>query len=85
MLLAAPGSERVRYVRRRADRVTGIVSRGGVPQVMGGEEVEFEDLTDEDWQNVLAVNLTGVFYCAKHAVPALKRNGWPIRGRTRQP
>jgi NAD(P)-dependent dehydrogenase (short-subunit alcohol dehydrogenase family) len=53
----------------------GIVSRGGVPQVMGGEEVEFEDLTDEDWQNVLAVNLTGVFYCAKHAVPAMKRNG----------
>ena len=53
----------------------GIVSRGGVPSVMGGQEVEFEDLTDEDWQQVLAVNLTGVFYCAKHAVPALKRNG----------
>jgi NAD(P)-dependent dehydrogenase (short-subunit alcohol dehydrogenase family) len=53
----------------------GVISRGGVPSVMGGEQVGFEDLTDEDWQHVLAVNLTGVFYCCKHAVPALRRSG----------
>jgi NAD(P)-dependent dehydrogenase (short-subunit alcohol dehydrogenase family) len=28
-----------------------------------------------DWQRVLAVNLTGVFLCAKHAVPAMRRSG----------
>lgn len=53
----------------------GIVSRGGVPTVAGGEFVAFEDLTEEDWQNVLGVNLSGVVYTAQAAVPHLKANG----------
>ncbi len=53
----------------------GIVSRGGVPTVAGGEFVAFEDLTDADWQHVLGVNLSGVVYTAQAAVPALKANG----------
>ena len=28
-----------------------------------------------DWQRVLAVNLTGVFLCAKHAIPAIRKSG----------
>ena len=28
-----------------------------------------------DWERVLAVNLTGVFLCAKHAIPALRKSG----------
>lgn len=28
-----------------------------------------------DWQRVLAVNLTGVFLCAKHAIPAMRKSG----------
>ena len=53
----------------------GVVSRGGVPSVAGGEVVDFQDLTDADWQAVLGVNLSGVFYTAKAAVPALRANG----------
>lgn len=53
----------------------GIVSRGGVPSVAGGEQVDFEDLTDADWQDVLGVNLSGVFYTAKAAVPHMRANG----------
>ncbi|MDT7643349.1 MAG: hypothetical protein QOC75_349 [Pseudonocardiales bacterium] len=53
----------------------GIVSRGGVPSVLGGEHVEFQDFALEDWNKVVAVNLTGPFLCAKHAVPALRANG----------
>lgn len=53
----------------------GIVSRGGVPTVAGGEVVAFEDLTEDDWQHVLGVNLSGVVYTAQAAVPALKANG----------
>ncbi|MET7773202.1 SDR family oxidoreductase [Nocardia sp. NPDC005366] len=53
----------------------GVVSRGGVPSVAGGEQVDFQDLTDADWQHVLGVNLSGVFYSAKAAVPALRANG----------
>ena len=53
----------------------GIVSRGGVPSVAGGEFVAFEDLTEDDWQDVLGVNLSGVVYTAQAAVPHLKANG----------
>ncbi|MFI6313945.1 SDR family NAD(P)-dependent oxidoreductase [Nocardia fusca] len=53
----------------------GIVSRGGVPSVAGGEQVAFEDLTEDDWHQVLGVNLSGVVYSAQAAVPALEANG----------
>lgn len=53
----------------------GIVSRGGVPSVMGGEELAFEDFPLDDWNRVLGVNLTGPFLCAKHAVRPLRANG----------
>jgi NAD(P)-dependent dehydrogenase (short-subunit alcohol dehydrogenase family) len=53
----------------------GVVSRGGIPTVAGGEFVAFEDLTDEDWQHVCGVNLSGVVYTAQAAVPHLKANG----------
>jgi NAD(P)-dependent dehydrogenase (short-subunit alcohol dehydrogenase family) len=53
----------------------GIVSRGGVPTVAGGEFVAFEDLTEADWLQVLGVNLSGVVYTAQAVVPALKANG----------
>ena len=53
----------------------GVVSRGGVPTVSGGEFVAFEDLTDDDWQHVCGVNLSGVVYTAQAAVPYLKANG----------
>ncbi|MFD6060819.1 SDR family NAD(P)-dependent oxidoreductase [Rhodococcus wratislaviensis] len=53
----------------------GVVSRGGVPSVAGGEHVDFQDLTDADWQHVLGVNLSGVVYSCKAAVPAMRANG----------
>ncbi|NMO91612.1 SDR family NAD(P)-dependent oxidoreductase [Actinomycetospora sp. TBRC 11914] len=53
----------------------GIVSRGGVPSVLGGEHLDFQDFPEEDWHKVIDTNLTGVFLCAKHAVPALRANG----------
>jgi hypothetical protein len=39
----------------------GVVSRGGVPGVLGGEHVEVEDYPLADWNAVIVVNLTGVF------------------------
>ena len=34
-----------------------------------------EDCTPEDWRRTLAVDLDGVFYCLRRAVPLLKRQG----------
>ncbi|GAB3273930.1 SDR family NAD(P)-dependent oxidoreductase [Kineosporia babensis] len=53
----------------------GIVSRGGVPSVAGGEQVAFEDFTLDDWYRVVNANLTGPFLCAKHATKPLRDNG----------
>jgi len=33
------------------------------------------DLCRNDWYKVIDVNLTGVFLCAKHAIPVMQRNG----------
>ncbi|MWA07639.1 SDR family NAD(P)-dependent oxidoreductase, partial [Actinomadura sp. LD22] len=53
----------------------GVVSRGGVPSVAGGEELAFEDFPLEDWNKVVGVNLTGPFLCAKHSVGPMRENG----------
>lgn len=34
-----------------------------------------ESLPVQDWQRVLAINLTGVYLCIRHAVPAMRRSG----------
>ena len=34
-----------------------------------------EEVTEEDWDRVLGVNLKGVFLCAKYAVPEMKKAG----------
>ena len=34
--------------------------------------------TDADWNRIMDINVKGVFYCAKHAVPIMKKNGGSI-------
>ena len=34
-----------------------------------------EELTAEDWRQVIDTNLTGVFYCCHEAIPEMKRRG----------
>ncbi len=33
-------------------------------------------MTDEEWNQVIAVNLTGVFYCTRAAIPYMKEKGY---------
>ncbi len=40
-----------------------------------GRDREIENLAQEDWDHVMAINLTGVYLCSKHAVPEIKRSG----------
>jgi 3-oxoacyl-[acyl-carrier protein] reductase len=35
-----------------------------------------EEITDEDWQNVVAANLTTTFLCTRAVVPGMKQQGW---------
>ena len=47
-------------------------NNAGVASAIGGE---FEDFALDDWQCVIATNLTGVFHSIKAEVPALKARG----------
>jgi acetoacetyl-CoA reductase/3-oxoacyl-[acyl-carrier protein] reductase len=40
------------------------------------QEKPFLDLTDEDWDRMLAVNLRGPFACAQEVLPDMLRHGW---------
>ena len=42
---------------------------------IGGELGPTADYADEAWQQVIGVNLSGVFYCMKHQIPAMLRHG----------
>jgi NAD(P)-dependent dehydrogenase (short-subunit alcohol dehydrogenase family) len=33
------------------------------------------EISEADWQRVVSINLTGVFLCMKHEIPAMKRGG----------
>lgn len=36
----------------------------------------FLNTSEEQWQQMLAVNLTGTFLCSQQALPAMLKNGW---------
>jgi NAD(P)-dependent dehydrogenase (short-subunit alcohol dehydrogenase family) len=42
---------------------------------VAGERARTADITTDDWNRVLAVNLTGVFFCARAAIPAMQAVG----------
>ncbi len=42
---------------------------------IGGEQNPTADYSIEGWQNVIGVNLSGVFYCLKYEIPAMLKNG----------
>jgi len=42
---------------------------------IGGEQNPTGDYSIEGWNKVLAVNLSGTFYCMRHEIPAMLRTG----------
>ncbi|MDP9356979.1 MAG: SDR family oxidoreductase, partial [Chloroflexota bacterium] len=51
-------------------RLDVLVSNAGI-----GTRGRAEEVSVEDWNRVIAVNLSGVFYGAKYAIPHLRRQG----------
>ena len=35
-----------------------------------------EEITDEEWDNLMRVNITGAFYCVRAIVPVMREAGW---------
>ena len=48
-----------------------LINNAGV----AGPTAAVEDVDDADWERTLAVNISGQFYCAKRAVPLIRKAG----------
>jgi NAD(P)-dependent dehydrogenase (short-subunit alcohol dehydrogenase family) len=57
-----------RKLRETADRLDLLVHTAAIL----GRTVSVEDLPDEEWRRMMAVNLDGVFYCCREAVRWMK-------------
>lgn len=55
-------------VLRTFGRIDVLVNNAGVAQ-----QKLLPDITDEDWQRILGVNLSGVFYCCRAVLPHMIR------------
>ena len=55
----------------RHDRLDILVNNAGI----AGPTAHVEDIDAGDWDQTIAVNLNGQFYCARRAVPMLKAAG----------
>jgi NAD(P)-dependent dehydrogenase (short-subunit alcohol dehydrogenase family) len=62
-------------VERRCGGLDALINNAGV-----GVFEEVGAMSDADWSLVIDTNLTGVFYCTRAAIPAIKRvgGGWIV-------
>src|SRR5260221_6324836 len=56
----------------RPPRLDILVCAAGV----GGESLHTEDVSDEEWNRVHAINLNGVFFANRAAIPKMKANSY---------
>jgi NAD(P)-dependent dehydrogenase (short-subunit alcohol dehydrogenase family) len=58
-------------VAARWGRIDAVVNNAGI----AGANKPTHEITEEEWDRVQAVNVKGVFFCTKHAVPWLRAAG----------
>lgn len=77
----------VEYTVKEFGRVDTLVTTAGILR-----HYSIDDLTEKDWQDVIDINLTGVYHSVKAVVPVMKRQNYghvvlisSIGGRTGRP
>jgi 2-dehydro-3-deoxy-L-rhamnonate dehydrogenase (NAD+) len=56
----------------KLERLDILVCAAGV----GGDSLHVEDISNEEWERVHAINLNGVFFANRAALPRMKANGY---------
>jgi NAD(P)-dependent dehydrogenase (short-subunit alcohol dehydrogenase family) len=58
-------------VHKKFGKIDVLVNNAGI----AGVSKPTHELTEEEWDEVMAVNVKGVFFCTKHAIPYMKKAG----------
>jgi len=58
-------------IQARFGRIDVLVKNAGI----GGPNKPTHEITEEEWDRLIGVDLKGVFLCTKHVIPYLKANG----------
>lgn len=66
----------VAFVERGWGRLEMLVNNAGISPSHGGRSLPVEHVPLEEWDRVIAVNLTGTFLMCRAALPLMKRGGW---------
>jgi len=58
-------------VEQELGAINVLVNNAGI----AGTNKPTDEITREQWERVMAINVTGVFLCTKHAIPQMRRAG----------
>jgi NAD(P)-dependent dehydrogenase (short-subunit alcohol dehydrogenase family) len=58
-------------VQKAFGNITVLVNNAGI----SGANKPTHEITEEEWDRVMAVNVKGPFFCTKHAIPQMKKAG----------
>jgi 3-oxoacyl-[acyl-carrier protein] reductase len=66
------GEKMAKRVMERFGRIDILVNNAGIsPRGKGGGRVRISDIVEQDWDNVMNVNLKGVFNCSRGVMPIM--------------
>ena len=60
-----------RGVKERFGKIDILVNNAGI----SGVNKPTDEITEQEWDHVMSVNVKGAFFCTKHAIPYMKANG----------
>jgi NAD(P)-dependent dehydrogenase (short-subunit alcohol dehydrogenase family) len=58
-------------VRKKFGKIDVVVNNAGI----AGVDKPTHEITEKEWDRLMAVNVKGVFFCTKHAIPYMKEAG----------
>jgi NAD(P)-dependent dehydrogenase (short-subunit alcohol dehydrogenase family) len=58
-------------IYKKFGKIDVLVNNAGI----SGVSKPTHEITEEDWDNVMAVNVKGVFFCTKHVIPFMRKAG----------
>lgn len=58
-------------INERFGPIDGLVNNAGI----SGADKATDEVTKEEWEEVMDINVTGVFLCTKYVIPYMRQNG----------